>query len=334
MARAFEGRRRVGILGTGSYVPPKVVTNRDLEKLVDTSDEWITSRTGIKERHVVDGEMAASDLAFAAAKDALADSGMSIADIDQIIVATVTPDRLFPSTACTLQEKLGAEGGSAVDLSAACSGFVYGLGMAGGMIASGVLDRVLLIGVETLSKILNWRDRGTCVLFGDGAGAAVLGPAEEDGKGILSVRMASDGASGYLLELPAGGSRMPATHETVEQGKHYIKMQGNEVFKYAVRAMYEMALDALSKSGHEVSDVDLLIPHQANLRIITATAKRLGIPMEKVFVNVDRYGNTSAASVPLALDEARKEGRIKEGDLVELVTFGAGFTWGAAVIRW
>ncbi len=334
MARMFDTRRRVRILGTGSYVPPKVVTNKDIEKLVDTSDDWITSRTGIKERHVVDDSMAASDLAYAAANDALADSGLTISDIDQIMVATVTPDRLFPSTACTLQEKLGAQGNSALDMSAACSGFVYGLAMAGGMISSGLLDNVLLIGVETLSKILNWRDRGTCVLFGDGAGAAVLGPAEDNHRGLLSVRMASDGASGSLLELPAGGSRLPASHETLEQGLHYIKMQGNEVFKYAVRAMYDMARDALSHAGQEVSDVDLLIPHQANLRIITATAKRLGIPMEKVFVNVNRYGNTSAASVPLALDEARKEGRIKDGDLVELVTFGAGFTWGAAVMRW
>lgn len=321
-------------MGTGSHVPPRVVTNEDLERLVETSDDWITSRTGIKERHVVDDEMAASDLALVAANEALGDAHLSISDIDQIIVATVTPDRLFPSTACTLQEKLGAEGNSALDVSAACSGFVYGLAMAGGMISSGLLDRVLLIGVETLSKILNWKDRGTCVLFGDGAGAAILGPAEADGRGLLSVKMASDGASGSLLELPAGGSRLPATHETIEQGQHFIKMQGNEVFKYAVRAMYEMARDTLAKAGLDISDVDLLIPHQANLRIIRATAKRLGIPMEKVFVNVNRYGNTSAASVPLALNEARKEARIKDGDLVELVTFGAGFTWGAAVIRW
>ncbi len=330
----FEGNRRVRILGTGSYVPPKVVTNEDLEKLVETSDDWITSRTGIKERHVVDDGTAASDLALVAAQDALKDAGLEVSDIDQILVATVTPDRLFPSTACTLQEKLGAQGNSAMDLGAACSGFVYGLAVAGGMIASGVLDNVLLIGVETLSKILNWKDRGTCVLFGDGAGAAVLGPSEDNDVGLLSVRMASDGASGSLLELPAGGSRLPATHDTIEKGLHYIKMQGNEVFKYAVRAMYEMAREALSEADKTVSDVDLLIPHQANLRIISATAKRLGIPMEKVFVNVNRYGNTSAASVPLALDEARKQGRVKAGDLVELVTFGAGFTWGASVIRW
>jgi 3-oxoacyl-[acyl-carrier-protein] synthase-3 len=330
----FEANRRVRILGTGSYVPPRVVTNEDLEKLVETSDEWITSRTGIKERHVVDDGMAASDLAFVAAKGALEDAGLAVSDIDQILVATVTPDHLFPSTACTLQEKLGAQGNSAMDLGAACSGFIYGLAAAGGMIACGLLDHVLLIGVETLSKILNWKDRGTCVLFGDGAGAAVLGPSNDSGAGLLSVKMASDGASGSLLELPAGGSRLPATHETVEKGLHYIKMQGNEVFKYAVRAMYEMANEALSEAGKDVSDVDLLIPHQANLRIISATAKRLGIPMEKVFVNVNRYGNTSAASVPLALDEARKEGRIKDGDLVELVTFGAGFTWGASVIQW
>jgi 3-oxoacyl-[acyl-carrier-protein] synthase-3 len=330
----FERNRGARILGTGSYVPPKVVTNEDIEKLVDTSDEWIVSRTGIKERHIVDGDTASSDMAFEAAKQALDDAGLAASDMDQILVATVTPDRLFPSTACTLQEKLGVQGNSATDIGAACSGFVYGLAMAGGMISSGVLDRVLLVGVETLSKLVNWRDRGTCVLFGDGAGAAVLGPAEEDGAGILSVKMQSDGSAGSLLELPAGGSRLPSSHETVERGLHYIKMQGNEVFKYAVRAMEEMALVALSKAGKDVSEVDLLIPHQANLRIIHATAKRLGIPMEKVFVNVNRYGNTSAASIPLALDEAVKEGRVKDGDLVELVTFGAGFTWGAAVIRW
>ena len=332
--RMFEGHRGARILGTGSYVPPKVVTNEDIEKLVDTSDEWIVSRTGIKKRHVVEGSTAASDLALEAAKTALDDAGLNASDIDQILVATVTPDRLFPSTACTLQEKLGVNGNSAMDIGAACSGFVYGLAMAGSMVSAGILDRVLLIGVETLSKILNWRDRGTCVLFGDGAGAAVIGPAEEDGARILSVKMRSDGAAGSLLELPAGGSQMPATHETVEQGLHYIKMQGNEVFKYAVRAMEEMAREALVQAGKEVPEVDLLIPHQANLRIIHATAKRLGIPMEKVFVNVNRYGNTSAASIPLALDEAVKEGRIKKGDLVELVTFGAGFTWAAAVIRW
>jgi len=332
--RMFEGGRRVRILGTGSHVPSRVVTNEDLEKLVETSDDWITSRTGIKERHVVEDGQATSDLALVAAREALEDAKLEPSQIDQIIVATVTPDRLFPSTACTLQERLGVKGNSALDISAACSGFVYGLAFAGGMISSGLLDRVLLIGVETLSKILDWRDRGTCVLFGDGAGAAVLGPAEDEERGILSVRMASDGEAGSLLELPAGGSRLPASHETVEKGLHFIKMQGNEVFKYAVRAMYEMARDALDSAGKSVSELDLLIPHQANLRIISATAKRLGIPMEKVFVNVNRYGNTSAASVPLALDEAKREGRISEGDLVELVTFGAGFTWGAAVIRW
>jgi 3-oxoacyl-[acyl-carrier-protein] synthase-3 len=330
----FEGGRRVRILGTGSYVPPKIITNEYLEKLVDTSDEWITSRTGIKERHIVEDGVAASDLAFEASKMALADCGLTIDDIDQIVVATVTPDRLFPSAACTLQEKFGIKGNAAMDLSAACSGFVYGLAAAGGMISSGILDRVLLIGVETLSKLVNWKERETCVLFGDGAGAVVLGPSDDDSKGLLSVRMASDGGSGSLLELPAGGSRMPATHETIDQGLHFIHMQGNEVFKYAVRSMDEMARDALAKAGQEIEDVDLLIPHQANLRIIAATAKRLGISMEKVFVNVNRYGNTSAASVPLALDEARREGRIKDGDLVELVTFGAGFTWGAAVVRW
>jgi 3-oxoacyl-[acyl-carrier-protein] synthase-3 len=330
----FEGGRRVKILGTGAYVPPKLLTNADLEKLVDTSDEWIMSRTGIKVRHISDDTMASSDLALEAAKEALENAKLTVEDIDQIIVATVTPDQQFPSTACTVQRRLGAKGISALDLGAACSGFVYGLGMASGMISSGLLDRVVLVGVETLTKLVDWTKRETCVLFGDGAGAVVLGPSDDNGREILSVTMRSDGTAGSLLELPAGGSRKRPTHETIDQGLHFIQMQGNEVFKYAVRLMSDMAREALDKAGKSVSDVDLLIPHQANLRIITATARRLGIPMEKVYVNVERYGNTSAASIPIALNEAHRVGRIKDGDIVELVTFGAGFTWAASVIRW
>ncbi|MBN1504830.1 MAG: ketoacyl-ACP synthase III [Candidatus Eisenbacteria bacterium] len=325
--------RGARIAGTGSYAPPRVITNAELERMVDTSDEWITTRTGIKERHVADDGVASSDLAAEASKIAMAEARITAEEIQLVIVATVTPDRLFPSTACTLQEKLGASNAAAMDLSAACSGFVYGLSVASGLIGIGALDRVLVVGVETLSKLVDWEDRNTCVLFGDGAGAAVVVPCET-GRGVLSTSMGSDGSLGTLLELPAGGSLHPATQETLNTRMHFIKMKGNEVFKSAVRSMETVAKDAMKKAGVGADEVALLIPHQANLRIIEATAKRLGIGMDRVFVNVNKYGNTSAASVPLALDEARKEGRVKEGDLVCLVAFGAGFTWGSAVLRW
>jgi len=301
--------------------------------MVDTTDEWISARTGILERHIAENGVPSSDLAAEASRPALAEAGISPLDIELIIVATVTPDRLFPSTACSLQEKLGASNAAAFDLSAACSGFIYGLTLAKGLIATSVADVVLVVGVETLSKLVDWTDRNTCVLFGDGAGAAVVAPGDSD-KGILATSMGSDGRLGSLLELPGGGSLNPASEETLQNRLHFIKMKGNEVFKNAVRAMGNVAEDALAKAGIRAEDVDLLIPHQANLRIIEATAKRLGVPMEKVFVNVHKYGNTSAASIPMALHEARKEGRVKDGDIVELVSFGAGFTWGAAVIRW
>lgn len=301
--------------------------------MVDTTDEWISARTGILERHIAENGVPSSDLAAEASRPALAEAGISPLDIELIIVATVTPDRLFPSTACSLQEKLGASNAAAFDLSAACSGFIYGLTLAKGLIATSVADVVLVVGVETLSKLVDWTDRNTCVLFGDGAGAAVVAPGDSE-KGILATSMGSDGRLGSLLELPGGGSLNPASEETLQNRLHFIKMKGNEVFKNAVRAMGNVAEDALAKAGIRAEDVDLLIPHQANLRIIEATAKRLGVPMEKVFVNVHKYGNTSAASIPMALHEARKEGRVKDGDIVELVSFGAGFTWGAAVIRW
>jgi 3-oxoacyl-[acyl-carrier-protein] synthase-3 len=310
-----------------------VLSNRDLERMVDTTDEWISARTGILERHIAENGVPSSDLAAEASRPALAEAGISPLDIELIIVATVTPDRLFPSTACSLQEKLGASNAAAFDLSAACSGFIYGLTLAKGLIATSVADVVLVVGVETLSKLVDWTDRNTCVLFGDGAGAAVVAPGDSE-KGILATSMGSDGRLGSLLELPGGGSLNPASEETLQNRLHFIKMKGNEVFKNAVRAMGNVAEDALAKAGIRAEDVDLLIPHQANLRIIEATAKRLGVPMEKVFVNVHKYGNTSAASIPMALHEARKEGRVKDGDIVELVSFGAGFTWGAAVIRW
>ncbi|UCF77746.1 MAG: ketoacyl-ACP synthase III [Candidatus Eiseniibacteriota bacterium] len=329
----MEQIRGARIAGTGSFVPLRVMTNADLEKTVDTSDEWISTRTGIRERHISDDGASTSDLAAEAAKAAMAEAGVAASDIEMIVVGTATPDRLFPSTACRLQEKLGAFNAAAFDVLAACTGFLYGLTVARSVIGSGVVDNVLVVGAETLSKITDWTDRNTCVLFGDGAGAAVVKPCEP-GRGILSASMGSDGRLGYLLELPAGGSLHPVTEQTVQNRMHYIKMRGNEVFKNAVRAMGSVAEDALLKAGVKAEQLDLLIPHQANLRIIKATARRLGVDSDKVFVNVHKYGNTSSASVPIALHEARGEGRIKDGDLVELVAFGAGFTWGAAVIRW
>ncbi|MFH0778976.1 MAG: beta-ketoacyl-ACP synthase III [Candidatus Eisenbacteria bacterium] len=325
--------RGTRIAGTGSFVPSKILTNFDLERMVDTSDEWIIARTGIRERHIGSEDETSSDLAAEAAKKAMAEAGVSPLDIELVIVGTITPDRLFPSAACSLQEKLGTYNGAAFDLSAACSGFIYGLTVARAFIAARIMDRVLVVGVEMLSKITDWKDRNTCVLFGDGAGAAVVVPCEE-GRGILATSMGSDGRLGDLLEMPAGGSLRPASQETIDGGLHFVKMRGNEVFKNAVRAMGSIAEAALSKAGIEADQLDLLIPHQANLRIIEATAKRLGVPKGKVFINVEKYGNTSSASVAIALDEARKEGRIKDGTLVELVAFGGGFTWGAAVIRW
>ena len=325
--------RGARIAGTGSYAPPQVLTNSELERMVDTSDEWITTRTGIKERHLAGKGVASSDLAAEAARQAMAEAGVAPEEVELVMVATVTPDRMFPCTACTLQEKLGTTNAAAMDLSAACSGFVYGLSVASGLIGIGAVDKILLVGVETLSKLVDWEDRNTCVLFGDAAGAAVIVPCEP-GRGVLATSMGSDGSLGNLLELPAGGSLLPATQETIDNRMHFIKMKGNEVFKSAVRSMETVARDAMGKAGVTAEELTILIPHQANLRIIEATAKRLGVGMDRVFVNVHKYGNTSSASVPLALDEARKAGRVKDGDLVGLVAFGAGFTWGAAVLRW
>ena len=325
--------RDVHIVGVGSCTPDRVLTNKDLEQIVDTSDEWITTRTGIKERRIADPETPASVLATEAARRAVQDAGLKGEDLDQIIVGTVTGDRPFPSTACLVQDRLGAKRAYGFDISAACSGFLYALSLARTQVATGAADTVLVIGVETLSKIVDWTDRNTCVLFGDAAGAVVLRSTGEPG-GTLSTRLHSDGSLTKLLEMPGGGSLHPASHETVDRKLHYIRMSGNDVFKYAVRAMESVACEALEAAGHKPEELDLLVPHQANYRIIDATARRLGLPMEKVFVNLDRYGNTSSASIPLALDEAKRLGRIKSGDLVELVTFGGGFTWAAAVVRW
>jgi 3-oxoacyl-[acyl-carrier-protein] synthase III len=325
--------RDVHIIGTGSYTPERVLTNQDLERIVDTSDEWIVSRTGIKERRISDPATPSSFLATEAAKRALDAAGLTGQDLDQIIVGTVTGDRTFPSTACILQDRLGAERAHAFDISAACAGFVYALSVGKSSIESGMARTVLAVGVESLSKIVNWTDRNTCVLFGDAAGAVVLRSTGEPG-GILATRLHSDGSLVHLLEMPAGGTLMPPSHETVDRRLHTIHMSGNDVFKHAVRAMESVAVEALEAAGRKPEDLALLIPHQANYRIIDATARRLGLPMEKVFVNLDKYGNTSSASIPLALDEARRAGRIRKGDLVEMVTFGGGFTWAAAVVEW
>ena len=322
------------IIGTGSYLPPKVLTNADLEKLVDTSDEWILTRTGIVERRIAPEEEATSDLALPAAQAALEAADLDPADLDMILVATITPDMPFPSTACVLQDRLGARRAGALDLSAACSGFIYGLGMADGLIRAGTARTVLLLGAETLTKVVNWQDRNTCVLFGDGAGAVVLRVGEGD-RGILSTHLYADGSKGSLLILPGCGSRHPVSHAAVDAGLAKMQMNGgNEVFKLAVRAMEEAALTALKRNGLEVSDIDHLITHQANLRIISALGQRLGVSDAKVEVTIRKYGNVSAASIPIALDEAVRAGRVKAGEIVLVCAFGGGLTWASSLIRW
>jgi len=331
-----EHNNRFGavITGTGSFTPEKVLTNADLEKMVETTDEWITTRSGIKERRIADKETAASDLCLEATKKAMAEAKIKPEELDLILIGTVTPDYLLPSTACILQDRLGAKNAAVMDIVAACSGFIYGLSVAQAFIYSGKYKTILVIGVEVLSKITNWNDRNTCVLFGDGAGAAIVQRTQENNKGILATYICGDGSLANLLHIPVGGTRTPLTKENIDKGDQYIKMEGSEVFKSAVRSMGDAALKALKEANISSEQIDLLIPHQANIRIIEATAKRLKMPMEKVFVNIDKYGNTSAASIPIALDEARKSGRIKPGDITLLVAFGAGFTWGSAVIRW
>lgn len=325
--------KSVGIIGIGSYVPEKVVTNFDLEKIVDTSDTWIYERTGIRQRHVCAEDQATSDLGLEAAKRALADAKVSPEELDLIILATVSPDTMFPAVACRVQDALGAKNAAAFDLSAACSGFAYAMTVGAQFIKTGMYKKVLVVASEALSKITNWEDRNTCVLFGDGAGAVILGEVEE-GYGIIEVELGSEGAGANLLHMPAGGSRRPATPETVAEKLHSIHMNGNEVFKFAVKTMGESAVRAIKKAGLTTDDISLLVPHQANMRIIKSAAKRLGFPMDKVFVNVDKYANTSSASIPLALDEAVKSGCIKKGDTFVIVGFGAGLTWASAVIKW
>jgi 3-oxoacyl-[acyl-carrier-protein] synthase-3 len=323
----------VGILGTGSAVPEQVVTNDDLSKMVDTNDEWIRTRTGIRERRFADDQTASSDLALIAAQRAMEAAGVTAEEIGLVICATVTPDMMFPATACLVQDRLGAKHAAAFDLSAGCSGFLYGLSCAVPMIETGMHKYVLVIGVETLSRIMDFEDRSTCVLFGDGAGAVVLGPTTE-GRGFLSFELGADGSGGNLLKQEAGGSRNPATQETVLARKHFISMAGNEVFKFAVRILGTASEAALKKAGLDKEDIDFLIPHQANTRIIDSAIKRLNLSEDKVYINLDRYGNMSSASIPVALDEAVRAGKIKENDTLVLVGFGAGLTWGATVLRW
>ncbi len=321
------------ITGWGFYAPTRVMTNFDFEKIVDTSDEWITSRTGIKERRfAADGE-STSTMAVRAARLALERAKLRPQDVQLVIVGTCSPDYLFPATACIVQSELGATRAGAFDVEAACTSFVTALGIARGMISSGTVENALVVGAETLSRLLNFKDRGTCVLFGDGAGAVVV-EASNASVGVESVVLHSDGSKGELLMVEAGASRLPASKETVELGKHLITMQGGEVFKLAVKSMADAAEEALREAGLGLEDIDLMIPHQANIRIIEGVAKRLRFPMERVFVNIQRYGNTSAASIPIAMAEAEATGRLARGDKVLLVAFGGGFTWGAAVLEW
>jgi 3-oxoacyl-[acyl-carrier-protein] synthase-3 len=310
-----------------------VLTNHDLESIVETSDEWILTRTGIRERHIADPDVATSDMAIQAAQVALAQRGIHAEDIDTIIVCTVTPDMLFPSTACLVQKGLGARGAWGFDLSAACSGFVYGLTAGAGLIAAGTHRKVLVIGADTMSRILDYRDRATCVLFGDGAGAMLLEPGDGN-EGLLDFVGEIDGSGGEYLKMPAGGSRMPASADTVANRLHYVHQEGQQVFKYAVRKMYEACDALLQRNGFSAKDIGVLIPHQANQRIICAAADRLGLSSEQVILNIDRYGNTTAATIPLATRDAIESGRLKKGDLVVFAAVGAGYTVGASLWRW
>jgi 3-oxoacyl-[acyl-carrier-protein] synthase-3 len=329
----IRGVQPVSIVGTGSYLPERILTNHDLEKMVDTSDEWIQTRTGIRERHIARDDESSADMGAVAAERALEAAGLSGVDLDLIIVATITPDMAFPNTACFVQERLGAKRAFCFDVSAACSGFLYGLKIAKHFVALRSLDTVLVIGAEKLSCITDWEDRSTCVLFGDAAGAAIVQRVDK-GRGIMRSFMGSDGGLADLLKLPAGGSRNPTSQETLDQRMHYMKMTGNEVFKHAVRCMCTAAQRVLHKCGLTMDDVDHVVPHQANQRIIQAIANRLDNSMDRFYVNLDRVGNVSAASVPVALDEAVRSGHIKKGDVILFVAFGGGFTWGATVMEW
>jgi 3-oxoacyl-[acyl-carrier-protein] synthase-3 len=324
----------VTILGTGSSVPARVVTNEELSRTVDTSHEWIYSRTGITERRIAGADESASEMGARAGRAAIEAAGLAPTDIDAVIACTMTPDMPFPSTACLIQQKLGLPTRTAFDLQAACSGFVYGLEVASALIQAGVHRHVLLVGTERISSIIDWTDRSTCVLFGDGAGAVVLGRGAAHDRGVIGVKTGADGSDAKLLFMPGGGSSVPASAESIAARQHFLRMNGREVFKHAVLVMEEIALDLLREHGVLRGEIDLVIPHQANFRIIDTLASRLEIPYSKFFVNLDRYGNTSAASIPLAIDEAVKAERLRPGQLVLLLAFGAGLTWGAALLRW
>jgi 3-oxoacyl-[acyl-carrier-protein] synthase-3 len=326
--------RRVKISGLSTYVPPRLLTNADLEKMVETSDEWILQRTGIRERHIVEEGMATSDMAKEASLGALRQAGIGPGDIGFIVVGTTTPDMLFPSTACLLQDKLGARQAWGFDLGAACSGFTYALTTGAQMIATGAHDHALVIGADTMSSIIDYQDRTTCVLFGDGAGAVVLAPADDEEPALIDFAHEVDGSGGMALCMPAGGSRLPATHDTVDQRLHYVKQDGQAVFKFAVRKTEEISRRLLQRNGLDPSEIDLFVSHQANRRIITAAAERLGLPDSKVVINLDRFGNTTGATIPLALADAAADGRLKRGDLVLLASVGAGFTVGSILLKW
>jgi 3-oxoacyl-[acyl-carrier-protein] synthase III len=323
------------ITALGCYTPPGVLTNKDLEALVETSDQWIMERVGIRERHIAAPEMATSDMAIEAARCALAQRGIDASDLNTIIVCTVTPDHMFPSTACLVQHGIGARGAWGFDLIAACSGFVYGLTTGVHLVCGGANRKVLVIGADTMSRIIDYKDRTTCVLFGDGAGAMLLEPAEDgEDSGFIDFMGEVDGSGAEFLRMPAGGSRMPPSHDTVDQRLHYVKQEGQQVFKYAVRKMYETSRDLLARNGLTVDDVAIMIPHQANLRIIKGAGDRLGIAPERVMINIDRYGNTTAGTIPLATRDAIAQGRLKKGDIVLFAAVGAGYTVGASLWRW
>lgn len=326
--------RRAKISALGTYVPPRILSNADLEKMVDTNDQWILERTGIRERHIVDPGVATSDMAAEAARRCLAERGLAAAEVEVIIVATVTPDMVFPATACLVQHKIGAKGAWGFDLSAACSGFVYALQVGAKLVEAGAHSRVMVIGADTMSSIMDYTDRSTCILFGDGAGAVLLEPAEDGELGMLDYLHEIDGSGGSALCMPAGGSLHPPTAETVEKKMHYVHQDGQAVYKYAVRKMADVSEKLLTRNGITGKDLGCFIPHQANKRIILSTAERLGLSEEQVIINIGRYGNTTAATIPLAMDTARQENRLRKGDLVLIVSVGAGFTVGASLLRW
>lgn len=326
--------RRVKIAGLGTYVPPRLLTNADLEKMVDTTNEWILQRTGIRERHIVDPGVATSDIAAPAAQAALAEAGLAATDIGFIVVGTTTPDTIFPSTACLVQAKIGAKKAWGFDLGAACSGFTYSLSTGWAMVATGAVEHALVIGADVMSSIIDYTDRATCILFGDGAGAVVLSAANDSEPGIIDFNHEIDGTGGEVLRMPAGGSRLPASHETVDERLHYVKQDGQAVFRFAVKKSQDMAMRMLERNKLTGQDLDLYVSHQANRRIIEATAERIGLPIEKVVINLDKYGNTTAATIPLALADARASGRVKKNDLVLLGSVGAGFTAGSVLLRW